>query len=123
LTGFWVAVWVLDFEYYNRLLIGAVNSLLALETASKSSARLKGISLSTDIHNAVINPGTSSTVEARNLSKGPRRFYTIVLVLLVLGTLGSVVLAVEKVGESQTVTATPKNGPNQAIPKPLPKTT
>src|SRR5208337_911230 len=31
LTAFWVAIWILDFLYYNRLLIGAVDSLLTLE--------------------------------------------------------------------------------------------
>ena len=34
LSLFWVAVWVLDFGYYNRLLLGAVDALIELEKQS-----------------------------------------------------------------------------------------
>ena len=34
---FWVAVWILDFKYYNRLLLGTVDALLETEELSKTS--------------------------------------------------------------------------------------
>jgi hypothetical protein len=34
LSLFWIAIWVLDFGYYNRLLMGAVAALLELEKLS-----------------------------------------------------------------------------------------
>ena len=36
---FWVAIWIIDFRYYNRLLIGAVTAILELEELSKSKTR------------------------------------------------------------------------------------
>jgi hypothetical protein len=32
---FWIAIWVIDFKYYNRLLIGAIAAILKLEELSK----------------------------------------------------------------------------------------
>ncbi|HZS59744.1 MAG TPA: hypothetical protein VFA43_10770 [Gemmatimonadaceae bacterium] len=37
LLFFWVAVWVLDFKYYNRLLLGAVTALVELEKGDTST--------------------------------------------------------------------------------------
>src|SRR6266705_4175567 len=44
---FWVAVWILDMGYYNRLLVGAVDALLTLESESQGSATVDRIVLST----------------------------------------------------------------------------
>src|SRR5437879_7830238 len=38
LCVFWVAVWILDMGYYNRLLVGAVDALLTIESESQGSA-------------------------------------------------------------------------------------
>jgi hypothetical protein len=43
---FWFAVWVLDFGYYNRLLLGAVDALIALEEQSGTTAVVTKITLS-----------------------------------------------------------------------------
>ncbi len=49
LTLFWVAVWILDMRYYNRLLHGAVKALLELEDLSRRNQPLQGLVLSTRI--------------------------------------------------------------------------
>jgi hypothetical protein len=50
---FWIAIWILDFCYYNRLLIGAVSALLELEEHSKKGRRIEHINMSTLIGKAV----------------------------------------------------------------------
>src|SRR5262245_32673852 len=44
---FWIAIWIIDFCYYNRLLVGAVKVLFDLEVASKDKLRIHSIDLST----------------------------------------------------------------------------
>ena len=46
---FWVAVWILDLRYYNRLLHGAVKALLEIEELSRDNRPLAGLTLSTRI--------------------------------------------------------------------------
>ena len=46
---FWVAVWILDMRYYNRLLYGAVKALLETEELSRQTKPLPGLVLSTRI--------------------------------------------------------------------------
>lgn len=58
LSVFWVAIWLLDLGYYNRLLEGAVDALLAIESESHSSKFVDGIELSTKIEASVIRVGT-----------------------------------------------------------------
>src|SRR5262249_16191999 len=53
LTVFWIAVWVLDLGYYNRLLCGAVAALLAIEKDSSGQKLVERIDLSTRIEKAV----------------------------------------------------------------------
>lgn len=53
LCVFWVAIWILDFAYYNRLLLGAVKALVWIERESKKSNRTSGIYISTLIEQAV----------------------------------------------------------------------
>lgn len=52
LAVLWLAIWILDFQYYNRLLLGAVDALKQLETASKASD-VPELQLSTIIEEAV----------------------------------------------------------------------
>jgi hypothetical protein len=53
LSIFWVAIWVIDFCYYNRLLKGAVAALLDVEEESKGKLYLQSIDMSTKIEAAV----------------------------------------------------------------------
>src|SRR6516165_9651233 len=46
---FWVAVWILDLRYYNRLLHGAVKALLEIEEASRENMPAPNLVLSTRI--------------------------------------------------------------------------
>jgi hypothetical protein len=75
----WVAIWVLDFSYYNRLLIGAVNALVDLEAQSKDSAQVVGLTLSTEIEKAVRKRAP------REGTSGRWWFYSLVMFALVMG--------------------------------------
>jgi len=79
---FWIAIWVLDFLYYNRLLLGAVDSLLELEKAINSGNEIK-LSMSHRIEDAVL--GKQLTHIAKGTYWGPRLFYLIVTVVLFSG--------------------------------------
>jgi hypothetical protein len=58
---FWVAVWVLDMRYYNRLLHGAVMALLEIEGLSRNSQPLTGLALSTRIEQ-IVEKGIPATM-------------------------------------------------------------
>lgn len=79
---FWIAVWVLDFSYYNRLLLGAAAALFDLEEASKHKLRIHHIEMSTKIRDAVAgdNPWETGTW---NLIRGRWLFYSLVLLALI----------------------------------------
>jgi hypothetical protein len=78
LSVFWVAIWILDLGYYNRLLEGAVDALLALEADSKGSKSVDRIELSTKVEERVKSGG------GRN--KANRwLFYTLVIAALLVG--------------------------------------
>jgi hypothetical protein len=80
---FWLAIWILDFAYYNRLLIGAVLALLELEEHSKTSRRINHISISTMIGQTVarkIKHSLGPTI-------GMWSFYAIVWLALLAGCL------------------------------------
>src|SRR5262245_43882928 len=53
LLAFWLAIWVIDFCYYNRLLKGAVAALLEVERQSKAELYIQNINMSTKIEAAV----------------------------------------------------------------------
>jgi hypothetical protein len=75
LSIFWIAVWILDIGYYNRLLAGAVQALLDIEKESSRSALVGEINLSTKI-NDHLKLRTSKGL-GHNISV--RAFYAIVL--------------------------------------------
>jgi hypothetical protein len=83
----WIAIWILDLSYYNRLLIGSVAALIELEELSRSRTRIHHINVSTRIAEAV----EGSLVTARGpkgrarLLRGVWWFYFIVLFVLVSG--------------------------------------
>src|SRR5438093_1557838 len=56
LSLFWLAIWILDFCYYNRLLVGAVDALIEIEKQSAAGNRLDQLVLSTRIE-AVVAEG------------------------------------------------------------------
>lgn len=49
----WLAIWILDFCYYNRLLLGAVEALVEVEGSVKQGAYLPSLQLSTTIERKV----------------------------------------------------------------------
>lgn len=82
LIFFWIAVWVLDARYYNRLLFGAVNAILEIEEQSKTGRPLDGLDLSTRIEAAV----TKGKASGPSRAQAPvHRFYSIVLFALLTG--------------------------------------
>jgi hypothetical protein len=85
LNAFWLAVWILDFCYYNRLLNGAVDALVEIEAASKTSATLDQLNLSTRIEEVV---GTQRRARS---SSGRWWFYSIVSFALIAGFIFSLV--------------------------------
>jgi len=60
LIVFWVAVWVLDLGYYDRLLTGAVDALLDIEKKSQDSKFVDRIDLSTKIEESVTSGGSGN---------------------------------------------------------------
>jgi hypothetical protein len=79
LLGFWIAIWILDFCYYNRLLLGAVAALEEIEAVSRDGGhRISDLNLSTRVEEAVVHAehGASRPVI------GLRLFYIIVCALL-----------------------------------------
>ena len=87
---FWIAIWVLDFHYYNRLLLGAVDSLLALEEAINSEKPIE-FNMSHKIQQAVLGENPRHRREATY--EGPRLFYLIVAGVLVVATVYSIARA------------------------------
>lgn len=53
LTLFWIAIWILDFWYYNDLLVGAVAALLELEKESETKSHISHINMSTLVERSV----------------------------------------------------------------------
>lgn len=80
----WIAIWILDFTYYNRLLLGAVQSLVKLEKASQLGTRTDSLFLSADIE-AVVAKGDGWSWNSLNKAKGRWAFYIIVFLLLAAG--------------------------------------
>jgi hypothetical protein len=81
MAAFWVAIWCLDFLYYNRLLIGAVSALRTLE-AKTGKEQIDSINMSTTIESEFKAPlpklQSSSTI-------GVLLFYGIVLIVILAG--------------------------------------
>jgi hypothetical protein len=86
LTVFWIAIWILDFCYYNRLLLGAVDALLAVEKASTSGRRIGHLDLSTRIEATVRRSEPRSPADDRGGEKGRWAFYLLVFAVLAVAT-------------------------------------
>ncbi len=89
LCVFWLAIWIIDFTYYNRLLLGAVRALIKIEEESKTRTRTSSIYVSTYIEEAVALRAPAKG-EDLGLSKGRWMFYTLVFLLLLGLLLASV---------------------------------
>ena len=90
LSLFWVAIWILDFKYYNRLLIGAVDALLEIEDLSKKQSFVNCLNLSHKVEDAVAGENIRKNEYLHNkLSFGRKWFYLIVFVGLIAGFLFS----------------------------------
>jgi len=90
LSLFWVAIWMLDFKYYNRLLHGSVDAILEIEKLSKTQTHITELNLSQKIEDAVA--GVGNQIDARlhkKLSFGRKWFYLIVFIGLIIGFLFS----------------------------------
>ena len=87
LAVFWIAIWIIDFCYYNRLLIGAVDALLELEKKSKETTRTSSIDMSTKIAEAVAGRRHRKLKikDPVALNAGRWAFYIIVFIALSTG--------------------------------------
>lgn len=83
MIGFWIAIWILDMAYYNRLLTGAVKAIVDLENATKPNETFGGhINMSTKIDAQFTRP----VIDLKDgRYGGVILFYVIVLIVLVGG--------------------------------------
>ena len=79
---FWIAIWLLDFKYYNLLLLGAVDYLLKLEDEINSECKLT-FDMSHKIEDSVL--GAPPTHRQKGSMNGPKWFYSIVTGVLIIG--------------------------------------
>jgi hypothetical protein len=70
----WIALWVLDTFYYNNLLSGAVDAIMAHEAKTNTATNPWPINLSTQVRNAAPHPGCPVNI-----------FYFLVLLPLGIG--------------------------------------
>jgi len=86
LNLFWLAIWVLDMGYYNRLLEGAVNAILLLEKNNEDFLKDKQINLSTNIEKAFKQRFAHEPKGwTKRIFNGRNGFYLIVFVILFVG--------------------------------------
>ncbi len=85
LAVFWIAIWIPDPGYYNKLLLGAVAAIPSLEEQSRSASSAPAIELSTMIELAVAHsfPVRRRTRRERfYLHFAVWPFYAIVLIVI-----------------------------------------
>ena len=80
----WIAIWIIDFSYYNRLLTGAAMSIYRLEERSKVSSFVRHIDISTSIE-AAVTDWQRPKLKNLKLTCGRWAFYIIVFCALALG--------------------------------------
>jgi hypothetical protein len=110
LSVFWIAIWVIDVFYYNKLLIGAVSAIVVLEKMSNDTMWVHRLDISTKIENAV-----AGIVEAPNydyskrfkLAFGRRAFYLIVFFALIGGLSFSVCESQRNLNSAQPTVSAP----------------
>ena len=87
---FWIAIWLLDLLYYNRLLLGAVQALIQIESDSTGAPSVDRITLSTEIDKMAAGQGSCYSKQ-RGATTGVMGFYVVVLVALLIGLGGSLI--------------------------------
>ena len=85
---FWVAIWILDFKYYTRLLLGTVAALTKLEEESEKIQTVQKLNLSTMIEDAVegklfADEDKAAKGRRKKRAKGRWLFYFIVFGALI----------------------------------------
>jgi hypothetical protein len=87
LSIFWIAIWIIDFCYYNRLLIGAVAALKDIEAESQKQTPSLTINISTKIEQvtARILPDGRPFCERVHSKSGAWLFYILVLIAILGG--------------------------------------
>jgi hypothetical protein len=113
LCALWIAVWILDFTYYNRLLLGAVHTLREIEKASTKANVLHEITLSTSIE-ARVGTWRRPSDEDWHKAVGRWTFYLIVFVVLLTG----VWVCVERLGGLSKAYQAVTGRPSQAARSP-----
>lgn len=102
ITFSWIAIFCLDFFYYNRLLNGAVSALKELEQATLEGSTPKGIKLSTVIEEEF------TLKKPAKAAWGVRFFYGIVFIFLIAASLFS--LTMYRIETKRAVAASPASG-------------
>lgn len=97
---FWIAIWLLDFLYYNRLLMGAVDCLLAIENAIAAGKPI-AFEMSHKIEDAVI--GKPPVHREKGSLRGPTLFYVIVAAVLFVGAAYSAVIHIRHAHQNNGV--------------------
>ena len=88
---FWLAIWIIDFKYYNRLLIGSVQAIKDLEQLSKTETHTKKIDISKKVEDAVKGITVRDADFHKKDSLGRWWFYSLVFLGLFLGFIISVI--------------------------------
>lgn len=91
----WVAIWILDLCYYNRLLEGSVKAILELEENKESFLEKKEINLSSNITRAFkVRFEHEAKGWKDRICNGRNGFYLIVLSALVIILLSTIFLCI-----------------------------
>ena len=91
----WIAIWILDLWYYNRLLEGSVNAILELEKNKESFLEKKEINLSSNITRAfTVRFEHEAKGWKDRICNGRNGFYLIVLSALVIILLITIFLCI-----------------------------
>src|SRR5262249_9692244 len=87
LAVFWIAIWIIDFRYYNRLLIGAVVSLKEIEAESRKDNPSLAINTRPTIDRETSRPqrDTKRSGERWRIRLGVWLFYIFVLAAILGG--------------------------------------
>src|SRR5258705_2517945 len=88
----WIAIWIIDFSYYNRLLTGAAMSIYRLEERSKVSSFVRHIDISTSIE-AAVTDWQRPKLKNLKLTCGGFGFFKIFVFALGFGSLSCLNLA------------------------------
>jgi hypothetical protein len=90
---FWLAIWIIDFKYYNRLLIGSVQAIKGLEKLSETQTHTNKINISEIVEKAVSGELKRDLNVHKKDSSGRWCFYILVFIGLVLGFIISAIAA------------------------------